>query len=70
MVSGIYGIKISYEEALIEKNLNHDTATSCPPIALFSHKYYNEINELNHNKIYDDYMNENTRIFETNHLLN
>lgn len=25
----------------------------CPPIAIFSKKYYNEINKLNHNKIYD-----------------
>lgn len=41
------------EDALIEKNMNPKTATSCPPIALFSRHYYNEINNLNHNKIHD-----------------
>ena len=40
------------EEALIEQGINQN-ATACPPIALFSKKYYNEICELNHNKIYD-----------------
>ena len=46
-------LKYHMEEALIEKNLNSNNANSCPPIALFSKKYYNEINELKHNKIYD-----------------
>jgi len=41
------------EEALIEKKLNPNDATCCPLIAIFSKKYYNEINKLNHNKIYD-----------------
>jgi hypothetical protein len=41
------------EEALEEKNLNPSSATNCPPFAIFSKKYYNEINELDHTKIYD-----------------
>ena len=41
------------EEALIEKNLNINLAHWDPPIAIFSKKYYNEMNELNHTKIYD-----------------
>ena len=45
------------EEALVENNLDPATATWCPPIAIFSKKYYNEINELNHNKIYDFCLN-------------
>jgi hypothetical protein len=41
------------EEAFIEQNLNHQGFTSCPDKAIFSKKYYNDINELNHDKIYD-----------------
>jgi hypothetical protein len=41
------------EEAIIEKNLQNITANSCPPLAIFSKKYYNDINELNHKKKYD-----------------
>lgn len=41
------------EEALMEKKLNPQYAHWCPPVALFSTKYYNEICELNHDKIHD-----------------
>jgi hypothetical protein len=47
---GYNALKFHMEEALIEKLQN---ATWSPPIALFSKKYYNDICELNHNKIYD-----------------
>jgi len=47
------GLKYHMQEAYIEKNLNPDEATYCPKYALFSHKYYNEINKLDNNKIYD-----------------
>jgi len=50
---GYMGLKYHMEEAYIEKNLNHNNIDWCPPIAIFSQKYYNEINALNHNKIYD-----------------
>lgn len=50
---GYWGLFYHMEEALIENNLNPNIATWSPSIALFSRKYYNEINELNHNKIYD-----------------
>ena len=45
--------KYHMEEALIENNLEPNVATPNPPIAKFSKKYYNQICELNHNKIYD-----------------
>jgi len=47
------GLKYHMEDALIEYNLNPKYATLTPRFALFSIKYYNEINELNHKKIYD-----------------
>jgi len=47
------GLQYHMEEALIEKSLNPNDAIPTPPIALFSKKYYNEINNLNHNKKYD-----------------
>jgi hypothetical protein len=50
---GYMALQYHMEEALIEKNLNPKNATANPPIALFSKKYYDEINELDHNKIYD-----------------
>ena len=50
---GYMGLKYHMEEAYIEKNLNPKNASHCPPIALFSKQYYNEINKLNHDKIYD-----------------
>jgi len=48
-----WGLKYHMEEAYIEKKVNPNIACACPPIAIFSKKYYNEINNLNHNKIYD-----------------
>ena len=50
---GYNGLKYHMEEALLEGNLNPKHAIWNPPIALFSKKYYNELNELNHEKIYD-----------------
>lgn len=60
---GYMGLKYHMEEALKEKysfdNIENGEqlfsliSTDCPPFALFSKKYYNEICELNHNKIYD-----------------
>ena len=46
-------LKYHMEEALIEINKQNITATNCPPLAIFSKKYYNDINELNHQKKYD-----------------
>lgn len=50
---GYMALKYHMEEALEEKNLDPKNAICNPPIALFSNKYYNEINELDHNKIHD-----------------
>ena len=50
---GYMALQYHMEEALLEKNLNPNESTCCPDIALFSKKYCNEINELNHDKIYD-----------------
>jgi hypothetical protein len=50
---GYMGLKYHMEEALLEMNLDPNIATDKPPIAIFSKKYYHEINELNHDKIYD-----------------
>ena len=50
---GYMALQYHMEEALIEQNLHSEYATCCPSVALFSKKYYNEICELNHNKIYD-----------------
>jgi len=47
------GLKYHFEEALVENNLNPIKATSCPARAVFSRRYYNQINQLNHNKIHD-----------------
>jgi hypothetical protein len=41
------------EEAIIEQNSQNIKPTSCPSFAIFSKKYYNDINELNHTKKYD-----------------
>lgn len=51
--TGYMALQYHLEEALIEKNEDSSIATPNPPYAIFSKKYYNEINELNHNKIYD-----------------
>ena len=44
---GYMALQYHMEEALAE------IAVPNPPYALFSRKYYNQINELNHDKIYD-----------------
>jgi hypothetical protein len=49
---GYMGLYYHMEEAIIE-NLQNIRATFCPPLAIFSKKYYNDINELNHYKKYD-----------------
>jgi hypothetical protein len=50
---GYMALQYHMEEAIIEKQLENISATSCPPLAIFSKKYYNDINELNHQKKYD-----------------
>jgi hypothetical protein len=50
---GYMALQYHMEEALIEENLNNINVNWCPPLAIFSKKYYNDINELNHQKIYD-----------------
>ena len=47
------GLKYHMEEALEEKNMNILDATSKPPYAIFSHKYFEEMQSLNNDKIYD-----------------
>lgn len=48
-----FALQFHMEEALIEKNMNPNRANRNPKYALFSNKYYNDINNLNHDKIYD-----------------
>ena len=50
---GYNALKYHMEEALLEKGIIRHNLNNCPPIALFSRKYYNQINELNHDKVYD-----------------
>jgi hypothetical protein len=50
---GYMGLKYHMEEALQERNLDLNNAYWSPRYALFSRKYYNEINGLNHEKCYD-----------------
>ena len=50
---GYMALQYHMEEAIIEKNLENISATCCPLFAIFSKKYYNDINELNHKKKYD-----------------
>ena len=48
------GLKYHMDEALLENEQTENLiGTPTPEYALFSKKYYNEINKLNHNKIYD-----------------
>ena len=49
---GYMTLEYHMTEALIEKGINKASCPS-PPVATFSKKYYNELCELNHNKIYD-----------------
>jgi len=50
---GYMGLQFHMEEAYKEYNLDISKATCRPEIALFSKKYYNEINELDHVKKHD-----------------
>ena len=50
---GYNALKYHMEEAFLEKGINHQHMSNCPPVAFFSRKYYNEINSLNHDKVYD-----------------
>lgn len=50
---GYMALQYHMEEALIENNLNPADAMCAPPIAKFSNRYYNDICELNHDKVYD-----------------
>lgn len=50
---GYMGLQYHYEDALIEKDRSIDSATSNPPIAIFSHKYVDSISKLDSDKIYD-----------------
>lgn len=50
---GYMALQYHMEEALLEQNIDPSNTSWCPPIALFSRKYYNEINALNHTKKYD-----------------
>ncbi len=47
------GLKYHLRDALIEKNLNPDTAVNDPPFAIFAKSYYDKINNLNHLKSND-----------------
>jgi len=47
------GLQYHYEEAYLEINKKPENLSWCPPIAIFPRNYYNKIQELNHNKIYD-----------------
>ena len=49
----VYGIKILHGRSVVRKQLSPSLASVCPAMAIFSKKYYNDINELNHSKIYD-----------------
>jgi hypothetical protein len=50
---GYMALQYHMTRALIENNECPRRSSCCPDIAIFSKKYYNEINELNHTKIYD-----------------
>jgi len=50
---GYKALQFHMEDALIENNLDPNKAVDNPPYALFSKKYYNEIDSLDSNKIYD-----------------
>ena len=50
---GYMGLKYHMEDALIEAVLDTEYATPNPPTAIFSHKYYNDIQKLDKTKKYD-----------------
>ena len=47
------GLKYHMEDAYIENNMDTLNITNNPQVALFSHQYYNEINQLNQDKTID-----------------
>jgi len=47
------GLLYHMEEALEESKMEKERASCNPEVAIFSKKYYEEINKLNHEKIYD-----------------
>jgi hypothetical protein len=49
---GYWGLSYHMEEAYLEKNIYFKPIFS-PPIAIFSNKYYNELCDLNHEKVHD-----------------
>ena len=50
---GYFALKYHLEDALIESNLNPEDAVVAPEFAIFSHKYYDELNKLDSDKTYD-----------------
>ncbi len=52
-IAGYLGLLYHMEEAYEENMLDIKNASKCPLVAIFSKKYYNEINNLSHNKKYD-----------------
>jgi hypothetical protein len=50
---GYAGLKYHLEEAYIENNLPLHNLSNDPPFAIFSKKYYNEIDNLDNSKIHD-----------------
>lgn len=50
---GYMALQYHMEEAYLENNLDPNTASCTPPIAIFSNKYYNEINKIRNNKIHN-----------------
>jgi hypothetical protein len=53
LCQGYMGLQYHMEDALLEANQDISIASSCPPVALFSKKYYTEINELTRDKVHD-----------------
>lgn len=49
---GYWGLSYHMEEAYLEKKKSFQPIFS-PPIAIFSNKYYNELCDLNHEKVHD-----------------
>ena len=50
---GYDALKYHGDDAYEEKGMSETNASSRPPIAIFSHKYFNELARLDHNKIHD-----------------
>jgi hypothetical protein len=53
LCQGYMGLQYHMEDALIENDVHPDIATSNPPYAIFSHKYYNDIQKLDNTKKHD-----------------